>query len=182
MRSLSQLLMSFALAGCSSSAVIRQVDENRVIVQAKNASQTQVRAEADRGCAFHGRSAVSVSQQCLDANCSTQQFLFACKGTGNPSGGRSSSWLGLSVDDITDHLHADPPGSSEVVISRVYADGPAKRAGLQVGDIIETFNGVPVTTARMLVNLKGEVQVGRPIPIDIRRGRSVRRFLVMPVE
>lgn len=182
MRRLGPFLSSLALAACSSSAVITELNEDRVIIEARFPSPTQVEAEASRGCAFHGRTAVSVSKQCLDQACDTQRFVFACRGAERSSRGRSSPWLGISVDDVADHLHADPPGTSEVAISRVYADGPGKIAGLRVGDIIETFDGVPVKTARMLVDLKSGVQIGKQVPIDVRRGTSVRRFLITPVE
>jgi S1-C subfamily serine protease len=81
------------------------------------------------------------------------------------------------VDDISDHLYADPPGSSEVVVSRVFVDGPGRPAGLQVGDIIESFNGRPVSNARELVALKDEVRSGDQVAVGIRR--SVGRFNVV---
>lgn len=180
MRHLGLLLASLALAACSGSAVITGLDEDSVTVQARFPNPAQV--EAGRGCAFHGRAAVLVSKQCLDQTCNTQRFVFACRGAERPSRGRSSPWLGISVDDVGDHLYAVPPGTSEVVISRVYADGPGKIAGLRVGDIIETFDGVPVTTARMLADLKRRVHIGRQVPIDVRRGARLQRFLITPVE
>jgi len=182
MRHLGLSLASLALAACSGSAVITELDEDSVTVQARFPNPAQVEAEAGRGCAFHGRTAVLVSKQCLDQTCNTQRFVFACRGAERPSRGRSSPWLGISVDDVADHLYADPPGTSEVVISRVYADGPGKIAGLRVGDIIETFNAVPVTTARMLADLKRGVHIGRQVPIDVRRGTRLQRFLITPVE
>ncbi|MFY9975827.1 MAG: PDZ domain-containing protein [Chromatiaceae bacterium] len=182
MRHLGLFLSSLALAACSGSAVITELDEDGVVVQGRFPNPTHVEAEASRGCAFHGRTAVLVSQECLDRTCNTRRFVFACRGAERPSRVRSSPWLGISVDDVADHLYADPPGTSEVAISRVYADGPGKIAGLRVGDIIETFDGVPVKTARMLVDLKSGVQIGRQVPINVRRGTSVRRFLITPVE
>ncbi|MFZ0791150.1 MAG: PDZ domain-containing protein [Chromatiaceae bacterium] len=89
---------------------------------------------------------------------------------------RASPWLGVSVADIGDHRYADPPGSSEVVISRIFADGPARKAGLRVGDIIESFNGAPVNTSRQLVDLKRTVGTGERIRFGIRRGNSALRL------
>jgi S1-C subfamily serine protease len=80
--------------------------------------------------------------------------------------------LGVSVDDVTDHLYADPPGSSEVVISRIYADGPARQAGLRVGDLIESFNGLTVRNSMMLVALKNDIEIGEQMVFGIRRGKD----------
>lgn len=160
------------LMGCSGPAVISELGEERVVIQASHPNPAQVRAEADRGCAFHGRAAVPIGNRCLDARCTAKRFVFACQGRADYSGSRASPWLGLSVDDVTGHLYADPPGSPEVVISRIYADGPARRAGLQVGDIIESFNGRTVTDSAMLVALKDDIDVGGRIRFGIRRGED----------
>jgi S1-C subfamily serine protease len=81
------------------------------------------------------------------------------------------------VDDISDHLYADPPGSPEVVVSRVFVDGPARRSGLRVGGIMESFNGRPVSNARELVALKNEIRSGDRVAVGIRR--SGARFNVV---
>jgi S1-C subfamily serine protease len=91
-------------------------------------------------------------------------------------------WLGLSVDDVTGHLYADPPGSLEVVISRVYADGPARRAGLEVGDIVESFNGATVTSAAMLAGMKNDLSVGQQAIFGIRRRTQHMRVAVITKE
>ncbi|MGE5153243.1 MAG: PDZ domain-containing protein [Bdellovibrio bacteriovorus] len=168
------------LVGCRSSAFITALGEDRVVVRSHYPDETQVIAEANRGCGFHGRAAVPISRQCLDKSCSTQSFVFACTGPDSPSLDRTSPWLGISVDDIADHLYADPPGSSEVVVSRVFADGPAKKAGLRVGDIIESFNGVAVSHSLMLIGLKRDLRAGEPIPISIRRANKEMRLEVLP--
>ena len=172
------LVTGVFLTGCTSTAVISKLDEDQVIVEATHPNQAQVREEANRGCAFHGRAAVPVSDRCLDESCNTKSFLFACEGRAGYSGTRSSPWLGMSVDDIADHRYADPPGSAEVVVSRVYADGPAKKAGLRVGDIIETFNGVNVRSSMTLVDLKNGIEAGDRIPLGIRRGNNALRLVV----
>jgi S1-C subfamily serine protease len=163
--------------GCASSAVIRDAREDWVVIESDNADRAMVQAEAARGCGFYGRSATLAKSTCLDTLCRRQRFEFSCSSLADHTGTHSSAWLGISVDDISDHLYADPPGSPEVVVSRVFVDGPARRSGLRVGDIIESFNGRPVSNARELVALKNEIRSGDRVAVGIRR--SGARFNVV---
>ena len=172
------LVIGVFLVGCTSTAVITQLTENQVVVRATHANQGQVYAEARRGCAFHGRNAVPMSNQCLDQLCSERSYLFACEGELASAGSRSSPWLGMSVDDVADHLYADPPGSSEVVITRIFADGPAKQAGFRVGDIIESLDGVKINDAMTLVDLKQDLHPGDAMAFGIRRGDDKLRVVM----
>jgi hypothetical protein len=165
-------ISAWLLAGCVSSAVITKSDRDRVVIRAKYPNVADVSAEANRGCAFYGRGAQQVSQRCADALCTEQVFEFSCHGRARYFGSRSGPWLGMSVDDIDDHLYADPPGTSEVVVRRVFVDGPAERAGLRVGDIVETFGGARVANAAMVVELKRSVLAGEDVSVGIRRGRD----------
>ena len=164
------MVISVLMAGCSSSAFVSALHEDEVIVRAEHANETQVRAEANQGCAIHGRTAEPVTTRCLNESCTAQEFRFACKPSPHSPGSGTSPWLGMSVDNVTDHLHANPPGSSEVVITRIYTDGPARKAGLRVGDIVESFDGVAVENSLTLVELKGNVDIGDRIPLGVRRG------------
>jgi len=166
------LVSGWLLAGCVGSAVITESAQDRVFIRAERASRAQVMAEAERGCGFYGRAAVEAGKRCLDASCSQQLIEFSCQGRAEYTGSRAGPWLGLSVDDIADHIYAEPPGTPEVVIRRVFVDGPADRAGLAVGDIVETFNGVAVSDAAMLADLKRSVAVGDQVRLGVRRGRE----------
>jgi hypothetical protein len=160
------------LAGCASSAVITASDRDSVNIRVSYPNEAQVMAEAERGCGFYGRSPVPVGRRCADALCVEQIREFSCRGRADYSGGLTGSWLGISVDDVEDHLYAEPPGTAEVVIRRVFVDGPGERAGLRVGDIVETFNGAAVGSAATLVALKQSVDVGDRVLFGIRRGQD----------
>ena len=55
-------LVLFFLAGCSRPAVIADIEEDKVIVQqGLLTSMEAVMAEAERGCALHGRRAQPIS-------------------------------------------------------------------------------------------------------------------------
>ncbi|MGE5186954.1 MAG: trypsin-like peptidase domain-containing protein [Acidobacteriota bacterium] len=64
-------------------------------------------------------------------------------------------WLGVAIDDVTDsvamRLHVAP--RSGVVVTELSPEGPAARAGLALGDVILSVNGVRVTDPGHLRNL-----------------------------
>ena len=67
------------LTGCATSAVISDLEEDKVIVEARGNNAAVIDAEARRGCAIHGRTAVPISKKCIDEYCIRAQHLFACK-------------------------------------------------------------------------------------------------------
>jgi S1-C subfamily serine protease len=84
----------------------------------------------------------------------------------------------MSVDDVANHLYSDSPGAPEVVITRIFADGPARKAGLEVGDVIRSVNGVRVRNSLALVELKDRIGVGERVDLAVRRGdRDLRLSL-----
>lgn len=163
---------------CTGPAVITDAREDRIVIEANQAAGAAVTAEAERGCGFYGRTAELASNTCLDPLCQRRRLEFRCSSTSDQHRARPSPWLGISVDDVRDHLYADPPGSPEVVVSRVFVDGPSARAGLRVGDIIEAFNGVNVADAATLVDVKNGVEAGDRVSMGIRRGADRLRVLV----
>ncbi|HEX4142647.1 MAG TPA: trypsin-like peptidase domain-containing protein [Pirellulales bacterium] len=73
---------------------------------------------------------------------------------------------------------ATPVGLQQVPhgarISDVQPGTPAEAADLQPGDIILTFDGVPVENNQHLVNLVGPTEIGRDVPVTISRaGRKL---------
>jgi serine protease Do len=63
------------------------------------------------------------------------------------------------------------PSASGVIVSTV-ADGPAKDAGIRVGDVITEFNGEPVRTSNELVDRVMRTKPGTTVPVEIYRGRK----------
>ena len=80
-------------------------------------------------------------------------------------------WFGATGQDITQLLAdklelATPHG---VLINEIANGSPANRAGLQVGDIIIGFNGVPVRNTDMLLSRVLTSPIGKPIPLVVSR-------------
>ena len=177
-------LCALALTGCGmGSAVISDLEDDKVIVQGTYANAAMIQAEADQGCAIHGKQAISISSRCIDRYCSTRNYLFACKykttapsstGSTSYSGSAvtSAPWFGMRVED------RNQMGSDEVVISRIDKDGPAEEAGLRTGDILTSFDGAEVSSAAALANMTRAISLGDRVPVGIRRNGSARSFLV----
>lgn len=132
----------------------------------------QVRAESSRGYAIHERDPVEISFRCLDQYCLNKNILFACKKrkaggnniestaySGPP--GSSSPWIGMRVENL--------PAGPGAVIARIDAEGPAKQAGLKVGDVIETFNGATVQNSTTIADISRTLSIGFRVPIALLR-------------
>lgn len=83
-------------------------------------------------------------------------------------------WLGVSVEgpsDETDHRGG-------VEIAGVLSGGPALRAGLKVGDVVEAVNGHSVDTTTGLIRAVAEKAPGSVVRVTVRRNG---RELTIPV-
>ena len=74
---------------------------------------------------------------------------------------------------------AQPRG---VAVASLEADGPAARAGLQVGNIVIALGGEPVTGADDLVRLLDGGRIGIETVLTVIAGSDLRRIAVMPAE
>ena len=72
------LFAALCITGCSTTAVISDLQTDKVIVQAKGSDMSVIEAEARKGCAIHRRQPVPISKRCLDHFCSQTAYLYAC--------------------------------------------------------------------------------------------------------
>lgn len=63
----------------------------------------------------------------------------------------------------------DAPGAK---VDEVVADGPASRAGLQGGDLILEFNGIPVESFERLRQRIFRSRIGEAVKLKVRRGEE----------
>jgi len=80
-------------------------------------------------------------------------------------------WLGVSMQDVTPELARSfgLPNADGAIISDLYRNGPAHRAGMHRGDVIVGFNGKPVKNSRELSRWASEVTLGTSVKLDILR-------------
>ncbi len=87
-------------------------------------------------------------------------------------------WVGITMQELTPELAEKfgmvmPRG---VLVSDVARGGPAWRAGLRRGDIIDRFGGRPVPSPAVLKNLVAETSPGRRVSIGVFRRRHEFRL------
>lgn len=83
-------------------------------------------------------------------------------------------WTGLRLITIDPELARQEgfPINRGAYVERVFEDSPAARAGLQVGDLIVTVMGRPVTAREDITTALASVPPGTPVPLGVRRGAT----------
>ena len=84
-------------------------------------------------------------------------------------------WLGVRIQTVTDDL-GESLGldrSRGALVASVSADSPAEAAGLQVGDVILTFDGKMVENMRRLPRIVAETQIDKQVEVEIWRDGAV---------
>ncbi len=87
-------------------------------------------------------------------------------------------WLGVSIQDLTPDLQAqfDTPDTQGALVSEVMEDSPAKKAGIQRGDIIRIYDSQTVADTRHLRSLVAESVPNSPVKIQVLRDGTSREI------
>ena len=92
-------------------------------------------------------------------------------------------WTGIKVQQVTreiaEAMGASQPGGS--LVSWVIPDGPASKAGLQIGDVIIKYGDDTPSDDRALLRDIGQTDVGKTVPVVVLRD-GVQRTLEITVE
>jgi serine protease Do len=86
------------------------------------------------------------------------------------------AYLGVGIQPVTAQLakQFDVKPREGVVVTDVYPNTPAAKAGLHSGDVIRSFAGVKVDSPRELQLLVERAELGRPHPVElVRDGKSM---------
>jgi serine protease Do len=88
--------------------------------------------------------------------------------------GLGGSRLGISIRDVdqADVTREKLTGQTGAVVEEVSSDSPAAKAGLKSGDVVVSFDGERVRSARQLERLVGETPAGRSVKMTVQRGGS----------
>lgn len=82
-------------------------------------------------------------------------------------------YLGVEIQQVTPDLAAaigvDKDGPQGALVAAVTHDGPAAKAGIKIGDVIEQVNGKPVAKTRDLPRMIGETAAGKSVHLTLLR-------------
>ena len=84
-------------------------------------------------------------------------------------------WIGASGSDLTPAMAAAmglAQGTTGVLLSGILEDGPADKAGIMPGDIIQRINGKPVKNAQEVMNAIAVASPGTTMDMRILRGNK----------
>ncbi len=92
----------------------------------------------------------------------------------------SRGWLGVLIQDVTRDL-AESFGMKKpqgALVAKVLPDSPASKAGLQVGDVIVSFNGKEIAQSSALPPVVGSTPVGKRVPVKVMRNGRMQTLWV----
>jgi S1-C subfamily serine protease len=135
----------------------------------------RVQESAAAGQEVARKAAAAAQQAALEAQRAAQAL-------GRPARG----WIGVRAMNIstlgdTERAALSTVPEAAVVVTEVLADGPAKRAGVEPGDVLLRYRDQAVTSVEALANLIAQTPVGLSVPVTIWRRGEVRQLLI-PIE
>jgi membrane-associated protease RseP (regulator of RpoE activity) len=125
-----------------------------------------------------GRAAAGVPALALAVLFLAPEAARAADPLGYPARGR----FGVEVQRMTPELraHFGAPADRGVLVARVAPDGPAARAGVEVGDVLVAADGKPLASPLDLLTLASRAPAGRELSLELVRDREARRVALAP--
>lgn len=91
-------------------------------------------------------------------------------------------WLGVNIQTVTEDLAKSMglTANQGALVSAVAEDGPAKKAGVEPGDVIVSFDGRQIAKMRLLPRLVAQTEEGKTVDIEfLRNGERMTRRIVV---
>ena len=89
-------------------------------------------------------------------------------------------WLGVLIQDVTREL-AESFGMKQprgALIAQVMPNSPAEKGGIEVGDIITSYNGQEVSNSAILPPMVGRTKIGKSVKVKVLRAGKTKTLKV----
>ena len=94
-------------------------------------------------------------------------------------------WIGVTTTQAVTPELAQALGLGDakgLLIAQILRNGPADKAGIKPGDVIQKVNGIEAKTARVMVDLVADIQPGEDVKIELTRDGKSQTVHVEVVE
>jgi hypothetical protein len=98
--------------------------------------------------------------------------------------GSSGGFIGVRPIEMTPELrqHFGAPKDAGILVGSVEPDGPAAKAGLEVGDIVTRVDGDRIDSVLELVRTVRHKKDGEKVTVDLLRDRAAKSLTIVVVE
>ena len=94
-------------------------------------------------------------------------------------------WIGVTTTQAVTPELAQALGLGDakgLLIAQILRNGPADKAGIKPGDVIQKVNGIEAKTARVMVDLVADIQPGEDVKIEFTRDGNSQTVHVEVIE
>lgn len=97
------------------------------------------------------------------------------------SGKVSRGRIGVIIQEMTKELAEsfDLPNAHGALIVSIQKDGPADKAGIEMGDVILSFDGIDVTSSSDLPRMVGNTKPNSKVLMDVLRNGKIQKISIV---